>query len=287
MKDSTSAPEGSVADTVDDAVDEHPWLEKIFQFGWVAKAIVYTLMGVVAIQIARQDSGADGEASPEGSVAAIADAPGGRPLLAVFCVGLVLYFIWRILSVALISGNGASEWADRVGYTLSGIFYLLLAYTAGKAAFTGVDPEKSNTVERFSKSVMEMTGGRVLVGAAGLVTIGVGAYFVVHKGIQRSFADDLVGVQPDPRNNEPKRAALVIAGVIGWIGRGIVTVFVGFFLIRAAVNFDPNDARGFDQSLRQVAGTGLGSSVVFACAIGLLAYGAFCLASYRFRTLDD
>ncbi len=287
MNDSTSAPEGSVADTVDDVVDEHPWLEKVFQFGWVAKAVVYTVMGLVAIQIARQDSAADGEASPEGSVAAIADAPVGRPLLAVLTIGLVLYFIWRILSVALISGNGAKEWADRVGYTVSAVFYLLLAYTAGKAAFTGVDPEKSNTVERFSRSVMEMTGGRAMVGVAGLVTIGVGAYFAVHKGIQRSFTDDLVGVQPDPRNNEPKRSALVIAGVVGWIGRGLVTVFVGFFLIRAAVNFDPNDARGFDQSLRQVAGTGLGSSVVFACAIGLIAYGAFCLASYRFRTLED
>ncbi len=287
MNDSTAARDGSVADTVDDAVDENPWLEKVFQFGWIAKAIVYTLMGVAAIQIARQDSAAEGEASPEGSVAAIADAPVGRPLLAILTIGLVLYVMWRILSVAVIRGNGASEWADRVGYTVSGIFYILLAYTAGKAAVTGVDPEESNTVENLSKSVMEMTGGRVMVGAAGLVAIGVGVYFAVHKGIQRSFTDDLVGVQPDPRNNEPKRAALVIAGVIGWIGRGIVTIFVGFFVVRAAVNFDSNDARGFDQSLRQVAGTGLGSSVVFACAIGLLAYGAFCFVSYRFRTLDD
>jgi len=287
MSDSTAATDGSVADTVDDAVDDNPWLEKVFQFGWVAKAVVYTLMGVAAIQIARQDSGADGEASPEGSIAAIADAPVGRPLLAVLTIGLVLYVIWRVLSVAVIHGRGVREWGDRVGYTFSGLFYLLLAYTAGKAAFTGVDPEESNTVEKLSKSVMEMTAGRTMVGAAGLVTIGVGIYFAVHKGIQRSFTDDLDGVQPDPRDNEAKRAALVVAGVIGWIGRGIVTVFVGFFLVRAAVNFDSSDARGFDQSLRQVAGTGIGSAVVLSCAIGLVAYGAFCLVSYRFRSLSD
>jgi len=287
MSDSTAATDGSVAETVDDAVEENPWLERVFRFGWIAKAVVYTLMGVAAIQIARQDSGADGEASPEGSIAAIADAPVGRPLLAVLTIGLVLYIIWRILSVAVISGKGVREWGERVGYTFSGIFYLLLAYTAGKAAFTGVDPEESNTVESLSTSVMEMTGGRVMVGAAGLVTIGVGVFFIVHKGIQRSFADDLDGVQSDPRDNEAKRAALVVAGVIGWIGRGVVTVFVGFFLVRAAVRFDPNDARGFDQSLRQVAGTGLGSSVVFACAVGLVAYGVFCFLSYRFRSLKD
>lgn len=287
MNDSAAATDGSVADTVDDAVDENPWIEKVFQFGWIAKSLVYTLMGVAAIQIARLDSNADGEASPEGSIAAIADAPVGRALLAVLTTGLALYFIWRILSVAIIHGNGVREWADRVGYTFSGLFYLVLAYTAGKAAFTGIDPEKSNTVERLSKSVLEMTGGRMLLGAAGLITIGVGTYFIIHKGIQRSFADDLARVQPDPQDNEPKRAALVIAGVIGWVGRGIVTVFVGFFVVRAAVRFDADDARGFDQSLRQVAGTGLGSAVVFACGIGLIAYGAFCFASYRFRTLDD
>lgn len=287
MTDSTAAADHPVADTVDDVVDENPWLEKVFQYGWVAKAMVYTVMGVAAIQIARQDAAADGEASPEGSVAAIADASVGRPLLAVLTIGLALYVMWRVLSVAIIRGNGVKEWGDRVGYSFSAIFYLLLAYTAGKAAFTGIDPEKSNTIERLSRSVMEMSGGRLLVGAAGLVAIGVGLYFIVHKGIQRSFTEDLARVQADPRNNEPKRAALVIAGVVGWIGRGMVTLFVGYFVVRAAVRFDPNDARGFDQSLRQVAGTGLGSAVVFACAVGLIAYGVFCLVSYRFRRLND
>lgn len=287
MNDSTSATDDSVAGTVDDAVDQNPWLEKVFQVGWIAKGVVYTLMGVTAIRIAQQDVAADGEASPEGSVAMIADGPIGRPLLAVLTIGLLLYFAWRILSVAVIRGNGAEEWADRVGYTFSGVFYALLAYTAGKAAFTGVDPEESNTVESLSKSVMEMTGGRTMVGIAGLVTIGVGVYFAVHKGIQRSFTEDLVSVQPAPHDNEPKRAALVVSGVVGWIGRGIVTVLVGFFLVRAAVRFDSDDARGFDQSLREAAGTGLGTALVLTAAIGLIAYGIFCFASHRFRTLSD
>jgi hypothetical protein len=220
-------------------------------------------------------------------VAAIADAPVGRPLLALLAAGLLLYVIWRLLSIAVIRGNGLEEWGDRIGYAFSAIFYVLLAYTAGKAAFTGIDPEESNTVERLSRSAMEMSAGRVLVGAAGLVTIGVGLYFIIHKGVQRSFTDDLAGVRPDPRDNEPKQSAVVVAGVFGWVGRGMVTVFVGYFVVRSAVRFDPDDARGFDQSLRQVAGTGLGSAVVLACAVGLLAYGVFCLVSYRFRQLND
>ena len=285
--DGSDGSDGSVADTVVDAVDENPWIEKVFQFGWIAKAIVYIVMGVAAIQIARQDSAADSEASPEGSVAAIADAPLGRLLLGVLAVGLVLYVVWRIVSVVIIRGNGAKEWGDRVGYSFSAIFYVLLAYTAGKAAVTGIDPEEPNTVESLSKSVMEMSGGRLMVGAAGVVLIVIGLYFAIHKGIQRSFTEELDGVQPRLAHNDARRTALVIAGVFGWIGRGVVTVLVGYFVLRSAIRFDSNDARGFDQSLRQVAGTTLGTSVVFACAVGLLAYGVFCFASYRFQSLKD
>jgi amino acid transporter len=274
------------ASDVDDVVDDHPELERLTQLGWIAKGLVYLLMGLTTAQIARQDAPSD-DASPEGSVGRIAEAPLGRVLLVVLTVGLLMYCAWRLLTVVLIRGNSASDWGDRVGYTFSGLFYLVLAYTSGKAAFTGVDPERSNTVERLSKSVMELTAGRWLVGAGGVVVIGLGVFFVVHKGIQRSFADDLKSVSARPSDNEPKRAALVVAGVVGWIGRGVVTALVGYFVLRSAVVFEPDEARGFDRSLREIAGTGLGSALVLVCAVGLISYGVFSLVSYRFRTLKD
>ncbi len=276
----------AVSESVDDAVDEHPWLERVTQWGWRAKAVVYTLMGVTAFQIARQSPTSD-KASPDGAIKALSDVPFSRAILAVLTVGLLLYAIWRGLSVAVISGNGVKDWGYRVGYTFSGIFYLLLAYSAGKASITGIDPKESTTVEDFSSSVMEMTAGRTMVGIAGVVTIGVGIFFAIHKGIQRSFADELDGVHESPGSNGPKRRALLISGVVGWIGRGIVTALVGFFVLRAAVQFDPDEARGFDKALREVAGTTLGSLLVFVCAIGLIAYGLFCFFSHRFRSLAE
>ncbi len=287
MSGVSGAREGSdVGDTIDEAVEQNPWLERVAQIGWIAKGVLYTLMGLTAIQIARQDPTSK-DASPEGSIGRVGEVPFGRAVLVVLTVGLILYFAFRLLSVALIRGNELSDWADRVGYTFSGLFYLVLAFSAGKAAISGVDPEGSNSVESISKSLLEVTTGRWLLGIGGLVTIGIGGYFVIHKGIQRSFADDLEGVQADPGANAPKRRALLIAGIVGWIGRGIVTIFVGYFVVRSAVRFDPNDARGFDRALRQVAGTSLGSMLVLLCAVGLIAYGVFCFFSYRFRTLED
>lgn len=275
-----------IADTVEDTARQHPWLEHTIKIGWIAKGVVYTLMGLAAIQVARLDPRAD-DASPEGSLGKAAEAPFGRALVGLLAIGLFLYFCWRVLSVAVIRGNDASSWGDRVGYSFSGVFYLLLSISAGKAAISGVDPEGANAVESLSSTVMDSSAGRLLVGVAGVVTLVVGAYFVVQKGIRRSFADQLRGVNAAPTDNEPKRAALVVAGVIGWIGRGVVTMIVGFFVLRSAYRFDPDDARGFDRALRRVAGTSTGSILVLTCAVGLVAYGAFCFFSYRFRTLED
>lgn len=275
-----------LADAVHNAVSDNTWLERVTQMGWVAKSVVYTLMGLTALQIARQDPTED-NASPEGSIGRVAEAPLGRALLVVLTVGLVLYVSWRVLSVAVIRGHGVSEWADRFGYSLSAIFYLVLAFSAGKAAISGIEPEDSNSVESISTTLLDITTGRWLLGIGGIVTMVVGVYFAVHKGLQRSFAADLYGVDASFSANETKRKALLISGIIGWVGRGVVTIMVGFFVLRSAYRFDSNDARGFDRALRQVAGTSTGSTLVFLCAVGLLAYGVFCFFSHRFRRLEE
>ncbi|MEZ5218444.1 MAG: DUF1206 domain-containing protein [Ilumatobacteraceae bacterium] len=61
--------------------------------------------------------------------------------------------------------------------------------------------------------------------------------------------------------------------MIGWIGRGVVTGLVGFFVTRAAIRFDPNDAAGFDRSLERIATTSTGSLLVLVAAICLMVYG--------------
>ena len=275
-----------VADSVDDAVDDHPWLEKVTSIGWGAKAVVYGLMGLTAVQIARQDPLAD-DASPEGSLGRVAEAPFGRLLVALMAVGLLLYCVWRLLSVAVIRGNELSDWGDRIGYTFSAIFYGVLCWTAANAALRGTDIGESNTIERVSRAILDEFVGRVAVGVAGTITIVVGLYFGVYKGIMRKFEKDLRGVSGNVGANRGRERAVLVAGIAGWIGRGVVTGLVGFFVARSAVRYEPDDARGFDQTLRHIAGTSTGSMLVWACAIGLLLYGIFCFLSIPYRELED
>ena len=273
-----------VADKTEQTVAEHPWIESVGRLGWVAKGVVYMLMGATATQIARQEP-SDDEASPSGALNRVMEQPGGRILLLVMGVGLVLYSIWRLFSVAVIRDDDMSGWAHRVGYLFSAAFYGLLAFTAFRTVARGSESGKSNSVEKLSRSLMESTVGRWLVVVGGVVTIAVGLYFIVKKAIMRSFVDDLHTI--DESDDEAIDWTIIVAGVAGWIGRGIVTVLVGVLVARAAINFDPDDARGFDGALRKVATTSYGTTFVWISAIGLMLYGAFCLISHRYRAIDD
>lgn len=272
------------ADGVDDAVRERPWLESLGRLGWIAKGVVYLLFGATATQIARQEP-SDDEASPAGALNRVLEQPGGRVLLSLMAVGLVLYFLWRVLSVAVIRGSDLSAWADRVGFSFSAAFYALLAFTAVRAVMRGSESGGDSTVEQISRSLLDTTWGRVLVTVGGVVTIGVGLFFLVQRGIMHSFTDSLHGV--DESDDEALDRVIVAAGIAGWIGRGVVTILVGYFVARAAITFDPDDARGFDGALRAIATTSTGTILVWVSAVGLMLYGAFCVLSHRYRRLED
>ena len=66
---------------------------------------------------------------------------------------------------------------------------------------------------------------------------------------------------------------------IGWLGRSGMMGLIGFFLARAAVRFDPNEAQGLDGSLRKAAESGAGTWLVIAVGAALIVYGVFCVLS--------
>jgi hypothetical protein len=192
-------------------------------------------------------------------------------------IGLALYVVWRIVSVLLPAENSAKAWATRAGYAVSAIVYAALAWTAisfaRRDAASGGQTEDSR-VDKFTRDVMENSGGRWLVGLIGAVLIGVAAYFL-HKGVTASFRDDLRGGGVGPFTEQQ----IVRLGQVGWCARAGMMALIGFFLVRAAVKFSPDEAEGLDGSLRRVADSGWGTVMVAAIGLGLLIYGVFCVIS--------
>ncbi len=265
-------------------VAQHPTLVALGRAGWVAKGIVYGLVGVLAVPIAL-DGGSDtsgaggqqGEASQTGAVQEIAESSYGTPLLVAIAIGVFLYAAWRLVSAALPAEHSVKAWATRAGYVVSALVYITLGWTAisfvRNGGGSGQQSEDSK-VEGFTRDLMEHSAGRWLVGLAGAAVVGLGVYFVV-RGIKASFRDEL-----EPRAVGPLSPETIVnLGRVGWVGRGIVTGLVGWLLLRAAVSFDPDEAKGIDGALRSATSSGVGAVLVGCAAVGLIVYGAFCVVS--------
>lgn len=275
-----SASAGDVVDqvqtTVDETIRQHPSTEYILRIGWIAKSAVYILMGALAIVIALGTRRTEAEASPQGALQHIAGTSIGRPLLAVTGTGLVLYAAWRLISVILDRSADLEGWWRKVGYLFSAIFYAVLAWTAFRHSINGSQPADSREVESLSSSLLESTLGRVALIVAGLVVIAIGAYFV-KKGLAKEFLEDYdLGDA-----SGAQRRLLESTGVVGWIARGVVTAAVGIFVTIAAARADASQARGFDQSFRELAERSWGQWLVVAAGAGLVLYGLFCLVGIR------
>ena len=281
------------SETVEHIARTNPWIIALGRTGWVAKGIVYLVLGILAVPIAFEASGIDngaattgGEASQTGAVAEIAETSFGKFALYVIAVGLFLYVLWRLISIFLPAKNTAKAWLTRAGYLVSALMYTLLGLTALSFASqppvaSGAESEDAK-VERLTRSLMEHSGGRWLVGLAGAIAVIVGIVFIV-KGVKATFRDDL-----EPRGVGPiSHEAIVTLGRIGWAGRGIVVGLIGWLLVRAALHARPDEAKGFDGALREITDSGFGTVLVGFTAVALALYGVFCIVSAPRQKLTD
>jgi len=272
-------------DAIEDLARQHPALVVVARTGWVAKGLVYGLVGVLILPIAFDRGGkgnAGDEASQSGAVAKIAESSAGAAALWAVAIGLGLYVLWRIVSILLPAENTVKTWATRAGYAVSALVYTALAWSAIQfASQSGRTGQTENSrVEEFSRDLMEKSGGRWLVGGIGAVLIAVGGYFA-HRGITSSFRKELRAGGVGPlRTNQ-----IVRLGQIGWCARAAMMALIGVFLIRAAIQFTPDEAEGLDGALRRLRDTTWGAAMVAAIGIGLLLYGLFCVVSAPLQRL--
>jgi uncharacterized protein DUF1206 len=120
--------------------------------------------------------------------------------------------------------------------------------------------------------------GRVLVVGVGIVVIGVGLC-ELYKAYKARFLK--LGEMGERVRNWTERW-----GRLGIAARGIVFGVVGTFLVRAALEYDPQEARGLGGALQTLAHQPLGPWLLGAVALGLVAYGLFMLSVARYRHID-
>jgi hypothetical protein len=78
------------------------------------------------------------------------------------------------------------------------------------------------------------------------------------------------------------RRIVEILGIVGMTARGAIFALIGFFILQAAVTFDPQHAKGIDGVLKSLAAEPFGSLLLAVTAGGLAAFGVFSFIEVRY-----
>ncbi|MFJ9084125.1 DUF1206 domain-containing protein [Streptomyces sp. NPDC102384] len=249
--------------------------------GFVARGVLYVLIGVLALRIAFSDSEGQ-QADRGGAVTEIAQKPFGTALLWLLGTALAGMALWRLTEAAF--GQAGPDGRKASKRAMSGarcvfygfVSYSVLSYAAGsKGSGSGSSDKDSQDV---TAKALDWPGGTWIVGVAGAALAVVGLSLAV-RALLRKFRKHLRMSEMSKR----PRQAVDVTGVFGGTARGAVFCVAGAFAVVAAVHHEPGKAKGVDDTLRAFTDTPVGPWLLALIALGLMAFGVFSWANARWR----
>ena len=256
-------------------------LELLARLGYAARGAVSLLVGALALLAA---SGRGGDATgSKGALQELLLQPLGNVLLAAVALGLFGFALWRgFQSLLDADGLGTAPKAIvvRTGQAVSGIVHLglgvfALSLLVGWGQGGGNEEQSARDWTRW---LLARPSGEWLVGAAGLAVIGAG-FGMAGKAWTASFARRLAYGPDQARWAVP-------LGRAGHAARGVVFVVIGAFLVVAAVQSDPSEARGLGGALLALQEQPFGRTLFGLVALGLAAFGGFGFVEARYRRIN-
>lgn len=256
-------------------------METLTRFGYAAKGFVYAAVGILALLAAFNLGGKTTDTT--GALQTIAEQPFGRMLLALIALGLFCYALWRLIQTYYEYRSGKDDLKKTLfvclGHVFSGVAYLGVAANAGILAMGG-DSSGGTSKQDWTALVMEQPLGRWLVGLAGAITIGVG-FWRIYQAYETKFRKKLNLRELDPK----QETWLVNISRFGIAARGFVFLAIGFFVIEAAQQYNPDKVRGLDGALLTLTRQPYGKLMLAVVAAGLVAYAVYLFIQARYRKI--
>src|SRR5215218_4249963 len=200
-----------------------PWVERVARLGYIAKGVIYAVIGFLAL---REAVGAGGRSTdPSGAIHSIGTQPLGGVMLTLLAVGLACYALWKVVQGVKDpdgKGSDAHGIVRRVAYVGSGALYGLLAYTAAQSILGAED--SSEDAATASAMAFQPPLGPILVWLVGTIVVAVGLY-QLYAAYEAKFRDDL-RLQ---RMGETEERWVIYAGRIGTAARASPSVSPGPF----------------------------------------------------------
>jgi hypothetical protein len=259
------------------------WMTALARLGYACKGVVYLLVGVFAVQLALGDGGR----APDNTAAlqAIYAQPFGKFLLIVVMIGLCGFALWSLIQALFDTegkGRNVKGSIARLGYAGVAVAYAALAFGAFHLITGSGSSGKSSdaTAQDWTARLLNQHFGVALVVVAGVVAFGV-AFTLFQKAYKATFRQKLRVAALRPQI----RQAIFIVGRSGYAAIGVVAALIGIFLIVAALQHNPGEAKGLGGALVSLLHQPFGPLLLGIVAVGLLAYGVYSFVEARYRRL--
>jgi hypothetical protein len=256
-----------------------PWVVVLGRAGYVARAVLYLTIGVLAATTAFGEGGRLTDS--QGALDELYRQPLGIVLMVLMSIGLGGYGVWLAVKAVVNPGNEATgKWPRlrRVGWFADALLHFALAAYAISLLAGSADKTDAKTSAASALSSGPM--GPAFLASVGAGLVGYGFYEMFCAW--RAKLDEQLDLSP---LRAGARQSVVQLCRIGIAARSVVFIISGVFLIAAGVTSDASQAKGFGDALQLVREAPYGQTLLAAVALGLIAFGAYQLVEARYRRL--
>jgi hypothetical protein len=259
----------------------NPWLEFLERAGYVARGVLYVVMGALALGLALGFGGT--ATDPSGTLVILTKFPASKVLLVAVVIGLGAYAIWgfvRAIFDPLHRGRDASGIMQRLGFAWSGIAYASITLFALKLLVGSASAKSHDALQANIAQVLSYPAGKWIALGLGIVTVGVGISQFV-EAYRALFKHDLKRGEM----SEAERKVVDFLGRFGMIARGVTFTLVGWFVIQGALHRDPSQVHGYGGAFLFLLGQPFGRVMLGVVALGFIALGLHSFACARWIRL--
>jgi len=253
------------------------WVSRLVRLGYLAKGLIYLLIGVLALRVALGMTGGK-LTDASGILLTLLQQPFGRAMLAVIGIGIVAYaayYLFEAIADLRQQGGGVRGWFHRLLTMIkAGVYGVIGVEALNIVVFGGGG---GGDAEDNARMVMRFPLGEVLI-----VLIGIGVAIYGFTQLQMAWdgrADDDLDVSRVRR----EAAWLLPFGRIGTAARSVILIVMGGTLLWSGVKDRPSSADGYSEVLAMIAS--INPWLLAAMGAGLMCFGVYQLCHARFAKL--
>ncbi len=251
--------------------DTGKFFKLLVRFAYLVRGVVYLAIGWFAMRAAFIGFH-DTKGTEDFFHILVGEEYYGKILLMIIAGGLTCYSLWKGIEAFKLFKNDTSlpKKIFGIGANISlSVVYATLSITAFELIM-GLNSSDNYTQEEFISDILHWQFGKWLILAAGMGVILFSCkqfYSMATRNFQKKFNKIEM--------SDHERRGMLITGILGYGVRGIVHGIIGYFLVRAALTFDPDKAVGIREALSMLSHQSYGPYILGGTAVGLMCYGVF------------